>query len=82
MTIGELKEFLSEVPEGLTLEEFDDLDFMFSEDGFLFSTPCLCQSGLVEIEEEDGTECILFAVMPHDVDECDIDFELPDINLN
>lgn len=70
MTVKEARELLSEKPEHLTQEEFDDMQLIipFGEtfDG-IFVSPCMGESGVTEIgveEDSDETkESFIFA--PH-----------------
>lgn len=64
MTVRELRELLSELPEGFTQEEFDGIDVVsFAEDGE-FETPCECQSGVIEIRVLNDS-FHAFALLPH-----------------
>lgn len=69
MNVKELRELLSELPEGFTQEEFDEIDVVsFTEDGE-FETPCECQSGIIEVRALNET-FHAFALLPH-IDEVD-----------
>lgn len=51
MTVKDLKKLLNEVPEGITLEEFDNMEIMVYEDGTF--TPANPEtSGIIEVELE------------------------------
>jgi hypothetical protein len=81
MNVKELRELLSDVPEEMTQEQFDELDVNYSVDGFNFESPCGCESGLVSFEgtcTQDGVlipsdgapETItMFILMPHGITE-------------
>ena len=74
MTVAELKEILNDIPEGFTEEEFDELEFMFSTDGFTYFSPCLRETGVMVLTDEEENEEIIFAALPHDVDNIEINF--------
>ena len=72
MTVGEFKELLNEVPEGMTMEEFDELDFMFTSDGYNYYSPHIEYTGVVDFiddeDDEDDEETVIFAASPHEDD--------------
>jgi S-ribosylhomocysteine lyase LuxS involved in autoinducer biosynthesis len=74
MTVGELKEILNDVPDEMTIEEFDELEFMFSTDGFTYFSPCGCETGVLVLTDDEENEEIIFAALPHDIDNLEIDF--------
>ena len=74
MTVGQLKEMLNDIPEDFTIEEFDELEFMFSTDGFTYFSPCDCETGVLVLTDDEDNEEIIFAALPHDVDNLEIDF--------
>lgn len=93
MKIRELKEMLSEVPEGLTLEQFDNLEVLMPGVDNSFDGICEEESGVVEFGDpcdvdgntidtpdfwEDINKAFLFA--PHKFSE--EDHGKMDINLN
>ncbi len=94
MNVKELRELLSEVPEGFTQEEFDEMEVNYSVDGFNFETPCECESGVIEFQgtcnecgelvDSDGhADTIrLFALMPHGISEQFQELIEPQLNLN
>lgn len=43
MNVKELREMLNDIPEGMTQEEFDNLEVNYSVDGFNFESPCECE---------------------------------------
>lgn len=67
MTVKQARELLSEKPDELTQEEFDNMQLIipFSEifDG-IFVSPCMCESGVTEIEVGE-TEINSFVFAPH-----------------
>lgn len=79
MNVKELREMLNDVPEGMTQEQFDNLEVNYSVDGFNFESPCSCESGVVSFEgtcneegepiESDGKPDLinLFILMPHGI---------------
>lgn len=55
MTVAQLKELLQDIPKDMTIEEFNELEVMFSNDGN-FEPPDINSSGIVHFEpEEDDT---------------------------
>jgi hypothetical protein len=69
MTIGELKEILSEVPDNMSVEEFDELEFMFTTDGYTYFSPHFEYTGVVDfVDDEDDEETVIFAASPHEDD--------------
>lgn len=81
MNVKELRELLSEVPEGFTQQEFDELQVSYSVDGMNFESPCPCETGIVTfggICNEEGDEILsdeqpenisMFILMPHGITE-------------
>lgn len=79
MNVKELREMLNDIREGMTQEEFDNLEVNYSVDGFNFESPCECESGIVSFEgfcnecgeptESDGApeKITLFILMPHGI---------------
>lgn len=86
MTVKEAREMLSEKPEHLTQEEFDDMQLIipFGEtfDG-IFVSPCMGESGVTELGVEEGSEETQesFVFAPHGFfEEESEDTFLPELN--
>lgn len=77
MLVKDLKKMLNDVPNGMTLEQFDELPFCFSVNGLEFETACKKESGVITFIDdcnEDGTpkaergeDINVFALMPHNL---------------
>jgi hypothetical protein len=81
MNVKETRELLSKLPEGLTQEQFDELELVFTVDGFNFQTPCEGESGHISFQgiclkdgetipdtpPENLSTINVFALMPHNI---------------
>ena len=69
ITVGELKEILNEIPEGMSMEDFDKIPVLVYDEFGELVDACECETGinLVDVLGTDEQE-IVFSVLPHDYD--------------